>query len=330
MLLDLSTMKVAKPPAPQPSLAFRFVTMFQHFMMYSIREPGLYIYRLYSFVIIAIFIGTLFLNLETNTDHITQFAGSLYFTSLGCLLLAVTATSVFAKDRYEAVDRIRNGVYTPGVFVLSQFLSSAIYCFVVTFVFIAMYHWLSNLNPNGEAFVYDIMINWGHSMLMEATLHIIIELLKNDFLSVTSALVFLGSNMAFSGFFRPVDQMPAWISWMCYVVPLRWSFDGFVWQIFVSQDFTVVNSNPPVKVSGETILNNVFNLRDINAWGMFGTLLGYVALFRLIQYLLLAWQTDTLFASSAPKTKNLTVTDEQGKNTQVVTGSIELARHENV
>lgn len=58
-------------------------------------------------------------------------------------------------------------------------------------------------------------------MLMEVTILVFLELLKNDFLACTSAMVYIGSNMAFAGFFRPVAEMPRWIFWVAYIAPLR-------------------------------------------------------------------------------------------------------------
>jgi hypothetical protein len=38
----------------------------------------------------------------------------------------------------------------------------------------------------------------------------------------------------------------------------------------------------------------VFNLDNVNSWGMFGVILGYVVFFRVVQYLLFASQTGHL------------------------------------
>jgi hypothetical protein len=145
----------------------------------------------------------------------------MFFAVIACMLTVVSATSIFAKDRFEAVDRVSNGVYTPAAYVGANFLASAIYSFAIVVVFVCIFHWLTNINPNVECFIYDIFINWGHVMLMEAVLHLLVEVLKNDFLSCTAAMIFIGTNMAFAGFFRRIEDSPAWIHWLCYVVPLR-------------------------------------------------------------------------------------------------------------
>ena len=64
-----------------------------------------------------------------------------------------------------------------------------------------------------------------------------------------------------------------------------------MWQIFITQSFADGAGN---RIPGEQVLEGLFHLRNISSWGMFGTLLAYVAFFRLNQWFLLAQQTDKL------------------------------------
>ena len=213
--------KVTKPVALQPSSLSRFQNLFLYFMKYFIIEKGFYIYRLVSLITLALFIGSLYFDLQPLTTNITKYVGALFFAAICLMLTAVSCTAIFAKDRYEAVDRVSNGIYTPGIFVLAQSLACAIYDIFVSFVFVCIFHWMTNLNPNIESFIYDWLINWANMMLMESALLLFVEVLKNDFLSTTSAMIFIGTNMSFNGFFRPINDMPNWISWMAYIIPLK-------------------------------------------------------------------------------------------------------------
>ena len=64
--------------------------------------------------------------------------------------------------------------------------------------------------------------------------------------------------------------------------------------IFRDQDFEVVNTSSSMELTGKDLLDGMFNLRDISAWGMFGTLLAYVVFFRGNQYFLFALQTKKI------------------------------------
>ena len=61
--------------AVQPSMWSRFSTMFMHFMVYFIRERGMYINRALALIIIAVFLGTLYLRLDATTDNIANYVG---------------------------------------------------------------------------------------------------------------------------------------------------------------------------------------------------------------------------------------------------------------
>lgn len=311
--MEIVHAKVHTDSPLQPSALLRFKYMFEYFMTYFIKEKGFYVYRLLALIIVGVFVGTLFLNLSPTTQNINSYVGALFFAVIAMMMTAVSACALFAKDRYEAVDRVKNGqrryisvlhscnyaigIYTPAVFVAAQFLASCIYNFVLSVVFISLFHWLTNLNPNREAYVYDIFINWGHLLLMDSFLVLVIEVLKNDFLSTTAALVFIGSCMSLCGFFRSVADMPVWISWMSYIMPLKYSFDGFVWEVFSSQTWTVNGTTETI--SGVDLLDQVFSLRNVNPWGMFGALMAYVIVFRGAQYFLFAYQTGMLLSSNA-------------------------------
>ncbi len=212
---------VVKSPSPQPGFFTRFSVMLAYYMRYFLVEPGFFVYRVCSLIVIAIFTGTLYLHLVPHLDKVGNYAGSMVYMVVALMMTAVSPTGLYAKDRVEAVDRVANGFYTPGVFVLAQFIASAVYNWFASFVFVCIFHWLTNLNPNIECFIYDIFINWGHLMFMEAGLLNMVEVLKNDFLSTTAAMNLMGTNMLFSGFFRPTKDLPPAIQWLAYTVPMK-------------------------------------------------------------------------------------------------------------
>jgi len=206
---------------PIPSVLARYGRMTLHFFHYFTAEPGYFVHRVWALLIIAFVLGTLYLDLNTNTSEINAYVGGLFATSLGVMLCAVASTALFARDRREAVDRIKNGFYHPGVYVAAQTTVSLLYNLGAVTLFTCVFHWLSDLNPSAEAFIYDILISWAHISVEESMLMIFIETLKDDFLSTTGGMLFIGTNMLFAGFFRPQDEIPMAINWFCYVVPFR-------------------------------------------------------------------------------------------------------------
>lgn len=300
--------KANKAVAAQPGFMVRNLVMLKYFLRYFLREPGFFIHRIYALIVTAVFAGTLYLQLQPNTGQINSYIGAVFFTALAVMLTAVSSTALFAKDRREAVDRISNGFFTPGLYVSNQFIASSFYNWFAAFVFVCIFHWTTKVaGNNGEAFVFNIFISWGHLLIMEAALMVFVEILKNEFLSTTTGMIFIGTNMLFCGFFRPVTDIPIAVRWMCYLFPLKWSLDGFMWQIFSHQTFLVDKTDPNMYIDGEDILDQNFDLRDVPSWGYFGALIGYVFLFRGCQFFLLSVQTDSMklpWPFSRPKVIN--------------------------
>jgi small-conductance mechanosensitive channel len=58
-------------------------------------------------------------------------------------------------------------------------------------------------------------------------MYVVVEVVKDGMLSVTFAMVVLGLLFLFPGFFIQVKEMPAWISWISYIVPTKVSWTLF-------------------------------------------------------------------------------------------------------
>lgn len=193
----------------------------QFFAKYYYREQGIYWLRTVFLVIVALFLGTLFLQLTPTTKNISQYSGAIFFAIWTILFSAVAATGLLAADRRLAVEQVKNAVITPAVYCLAQFIVSVPFNLIAAAMFQCIFHWMIDLNPLGESFVYGILISMGHLLLMEAFMLSVVAALKNAMLSVTFAMVILGYLFLFSGFFIAVDNMPASISWMCYIAPTK-------------------------------------------------------------------------------------------------------------
>jgi ABC-type multidrug transport system ATPase subunit len=251
-----------------PSFFSRLATMLVHFSRYFLTEPGYFQVRLCALVVLAIYQGTLFLNLQPETKNISTYIGAMFTAAITMMLSAVSPTRLFSRDRREAVDRIKNGFYSPGIYVTSRFLISAFYNWFLAFVFTSIFHWLSNINPDRVAFIYHVFISWGHIMLMESALMVFIEVLKNDFLVASAAMIFVGSCMLFSGYFRQVRDVPPVVNWLCFVIPLRVSssFPSLILHSFsvsisssssvsLSLSLSLISSHHPSCLSGRLMVS---------------------------------------------------------------------------
>ena len=204
-----------------PSFISKLRILMNHFALYFLRERAAYINRFLSLIAIGVFGGTFFLNLQPTTFNIRTYTGALFFASFASMFIGIAPTALFANDRSEAVERVKNGIHSPGVFVLAQCLVSSLYNIPLSFVFTSLFYWLSNVDTTIECYFYFVVMNWSLIGISESALLVVVEFVKNDFLSVSAGIVFIGSCLMLAGFNRPVSVIPVWCSWLCYIVPLK-------------------------------------------------------------------------------------------------------------
>lgn len=156
----------AGEPIPPPSSFQRLLILITFFQRYYYRETGIYWLRLVFLIVVALFLGTLFLQLTPNTKSLSMYSGSIFFAIWTILFSAVAATGLTAADRRLAVEQVKNAVITPGVYCLAQFVVSVPYNLLCSLVFQAIFHWMIDLNPLFESFVFGIFISMGHMLLV--------------------------------------------------------------------------------------------------------------------------------------------------------------------
>jgi hypothetical protein len=160
--------------------------------------------RMLYLLIVALFCGTLFLQIQPTTGNLSQYSGAVFFSIWTVLFSAVAATGLLAADRRLAIEQVKNAVMTPSIYCLAQFIVSIPLNFLCALVFQAIFYWMVNLNPNGEPFIYSVLLSCGHMLMMEALMLIVVAVLKNAMLSVTFAMVLMGYLFLFSGIQIPL------------------------------------------------------------------------------------------------------------------------------
>jgi ABC-type multidrug transport system ATPase subunit/ABC-type multidrug transport system permease subunit len=302
----------AAPAASQSSSTLKSLYhLLVFFFKYYCRDKGFYFHRIVSVVCISFFSGTLFLQLSPETSNLPKYTGALLFNMWTIMFSVVSATGLIARDRRQVVEQVKNAVLGPGTYCFAQFVASLPFNFVAALVFQSVFHWLTNINPDSMAFLYSLFISWGHLLLMEAFMLCIVEALKNAMLCVTCAIVVLGYLFLFAGFFVKVSDMPTWISWISYIAPTKYSFDGYLYEIFHSQEFFITGISPKVYLSGDYLLKELFTQSDVEPWSRFGALVAWIFLLRLTHYGIFLFQVlpyiEKRSTNPVPETQGSTI-----------------------
>lgn len=194
------------------------ITNLVFMIKYYFREPGYYFFRLLFLIVIALFVGTMFLRLNPTTKNISNYAGALFFAVWAVLFSAVGSTGLSAAYRRLSINQVQNGVITPIAALGSQFIATLPYNMGCAIVFQCILHWLVDMNPRPEPFFFAVLITWGHLIYMEAIMACVIQVLHDAMLSVIFSMICLGMLFLFPGFFVKVSDIPDWVSWISYIV----------------------------------------------------------------------------------------------------------------
>ena len=107
MAMDKSS-SVAPAVTEQPSLITRMFAQTLYFLKYYTRDQGFYFRRLWCLIVIALFIGTVYLRLVPEVEYLTRYAGAIFFSIWAVLFSAVASTGLLARDRTQAMEQVTN------------------------------------------------------------------------------------------------------------------------------------------------------------------------------------------------------------------------------
>ena len=271
-----------------PSESRRLPVLIASRLLYFWQERTLYLYRLLELVLIAVFIGTLFLRLHRSLGNVQELGGALFFKVWVVLFVAISGTPILIHDRLVFENEYLNQSYSAWTFCLANFIASLPYQLLSAIVFEAIVWYLVGFNDAFSAYVFSVASTLSLLLMMESISLMTVQVLKDAMLATTFSMVVLGMLFLFPGFFVATDNMVQAIRWLSYVVPTHYDLDSQLDNVFSGQSYLAADGS---SVSGETVLQQFFSVSlDYNKWIDWFIVMLYMAAFRLMHWLLLLFQ----------------------------------------
>lgn len=268
----------------RPNEYTRIIRLLQFLIHYYNTEKSLYLLRLVSMVILALFTGSLYFQLSRTYTEVPTIAGFVFFSTWSILFASISGIVIHSRDRYTIENEYLNGGYKLSTIWLSIFISSIPYHVVIGFIYNAILWYMVGVNNNGIAYLYASLSTTILSLMMESVAWLIVTLLKDPMLSTTFSMVMLGCFYLFAGFFVKQTNMVRSVFWACYIVPTRYSLNGQIDNIFNSQSYSYSNNG---QSSGSTVVTQFFDLQnglDTSAWGNLGIVIAFTIGFRILHW----------------------------------------------
>ncbi len=272
---------VQKPAFYEASMA-----LIMHLARTYWRDITVYWLRLLELIIVAVYVGTIFPTLSKSVESVGDVSAAIFFNQWCVLFAAIAAASAFVSERRIALQDFLNSAYGPAQYCFAQFCAAVPYNLVISFIFQAVFHYICfvNIDPSFEAYAYSSLTTMGLLFIMEGIMLCVVEVMRNDMLATTFAMVVLGMLFLYPGFFVATEDIVPGVRWLSYMMPTRYSLNGSLFSLFSGKELEDPFS-PTGFTSGDDILRIFFNIpSDYPMWGSWAGLLAYTLLFRLSHY----------------------------------------------
>ncbi|KAF7842993.1 ABC transporter G family member 11-like [Senna tora] len=217
------------------------------------RDRGYYWLRLFTYIVQAISLATVFYDIGTSYESI----------------------QVFERERL-------NGHYGVTSFVIGNTLSSIPYLILVSLIPGVIVYYPSGLQRSLPHFIYFFCVLFSCLMLVESLMMIVASIVPNFLMGIITGAGIQGIMILGGGFFRLPHDLPRifWKYPMYYLAFHRYAYQGLFKNEFEGLSFP---SSPSKRISGEVILRSKWEVdMRYSKWVDVGVLVGMIVLYRVL------------------------------------------------
>lgn len=245
------------------------------------RDVSNFVLQTTQSVVMAVLIGTMYLNIGTGQESVQKRQSVLFFCAINQGIFAsLLAINSFPSERSVVLRERAAGYYCVSAYFLSKAITDTLTQLVSPVLFSLTMYWLVGFQSDaGKFFIFTTFMTL--SSLVALSMANMVSALTP---SVTVALTFLPSVLEvcrlMGGFFMPPSNLPAYFSWLDALSYVKYSYVGIALNEFKGLTFTCdgFNTTCPVQ-DGEQVIET-FGLDYISIGGCFGVLCAFVIFFR--------------------------------------------------
>lgn len=308
----------------RPGFASLVLTLLHRSFIKSYRDVIAYGVRMAMYLGLAIMMGTVWVRLKTEQEYIQPYINAIvssfllpslalmftsvpfthmfppqFFGSAFMSFMAVAYVPAFLEDRLQYVKESSTGLYSASHLVLSNFLIGAPPLFLIALGFSAISYYLSNFNPAAGAFFTWVM--WVFLDLLAAeSLVVLVGSLAPNFVVALALVAFAnGLWMCVNGFM----VQPTILNVFYKYVFSYWDYQKYVFEGMMVNEFSgrsygcgegcrcmyETGLAAECRIDGQGVLDQ-FGYRDGYLGKNVGIMIGIIAGYRLVAWLVLMWK----------------------------------------
>ncbi|KAM0697166.1 hypothetical protein Q7P36_003237 [Cladosporium allicinum] len=281
----------------KPIIARQVLTLLHRSFIKSYRDLTAYWIRVAMYMGLAIMMGTVWLRLSADQDHIQPFINAMFFGSAFMSFMAVAYVPAFLEDRAMFVKERANGLYGPTAFLLSNFLIGLPFLFLISVLFSTVAYWLMNMNPTGPAFMTWIMWLFLDLLAAESLVVLLASLFPNFVVALALIAFANGLWMSVGGFLVSMPVLNVFWKYVFHYIDYQaYVFQGMMVNEFGERSYACEQTangscrciypstlQNECKISGSAVLERYgYEVGKEGHW--VGILLGIIVVYRLLAW----------------------------------------------
>ena len=200
-------------------------------------NPKAAIGRLIFAILVALIIGTIFLQIGNEQVDIPAYTATIFIIATFCGFQAVAGLPTIFHTRHIFYYQKENHYFIPLISIFAQILVEMPVSITESVLFSTVCYWLVGLNSEFHRFLFFILVVF----IMELMFQLIVKIIgfsMPTFLvgNVVLPPLILGFNF-FTGFLIVYSRAPVYLQWLYWVSPFRYMIEGLHINQFVDYEF---------------------------------------------------------------------------------------------
>lgn len=200
-------------------------------------DPSLTFTQLFGNIIFALIIGSVFYNLQNNTNSFYSRGALLFFAVLMNAFSSALEILTLYAQRPIVEKHSRYALYHPSAEAYASILTDIPYKISNAIVFNMILYFLANLRREPGPFFFFLLISFTLTMVMSMLFRTIASVSRTLSQAMAPAAILILAIVIFTGFVVPTNYMLGWCRWINYIDPVAYGFESLMINEFHNREF---------------------------------------------------------------------------------------------
>ncbi|KNG49730.1 abc drug exporter [Stemphylium lycopersici] len=188
----------------------------------------------------ALIVGSLFYNLQNTAQGVFPRGGVIFFMLLFNALLALAELTAAFESRPILLKHKSFSFYRPAAYAIAQTVIDVPLVLIQVVIFDIVVYFMANLSRTASQFFISLLFLWIITMTMYAFFRAVGALVSSLDVATRITGVAIQALVVYTGYLIPPAKMHPWFSWLRWINPIQYGFEGLLANEFYNLDIQCV------------------------------------------------------------------------------------------